>query len=110
MQKTSITNTTQLIEQAMTHADMSQRKLAQATGIPQATLSRILSGKREMKMPEAISIASALGYTTGYLLGSELSSRVEYAARYEKHTQTELLKQRLLSLMEIDDFLTEMGF
>src|SRR3982074_163682 len=52
-----------LIERARVAAGLSQRALADATGISQPTLSRIISGDRAAKMPEVVTIAWATGHT-----------------------------------------------
>ena len=49
------------IERARVAAGLSQRALADATGISQPTLSRIISGGRAPKMPEVVAIAWATG-------------------------------------------------
>ena len=51
------------IESARTAAGLSQRALADRTGISQSTLNRILSGDRPAKMTEIIEIADAVGCT-----------------------------------------------
>lgn|SRR5690554_6551965 len=58
-----------LIERARAAAGLSQRALAEATGISQSTLSRIISGDREAKMPEVVAIAWATGHTVAQLTG-----------------------------------------
>jgi transcriptional regulator with XRE-family HTH domain len=46
-----------LIERARMAAGLSQRALADVTGITQSTLSRMLSGDRWAKLPEVVAIA-----------------------------------------------------
>lgn len=50
-----------LIERARLAAGLSQRTLADMTGISQSTLSRIISGNRVAKIPEITAIAWATG-------------------------------------------------
>ena len=45
------------IERARATAGLSQRALADMTGISQPTLSRVISGQRPAKMPELMAIA-----------------------------------------------------
>jgi transcriptional regulator with XRE-family HTH domain len=52
-----------LIERARAAAGLSQRALADQTGISQPTLSRIIAGDRVAKMPEIMTIAWATGHT-----------------------------------------------
>jgi DNA-binding XRE family transcriptional regulator len=60
-----------LIERARAAAGLSQRALADMTGISQPTLSRIISGDRVAKIPEIIAIAWATGHTVAQLTGAE---------------------------------------
>ena len=49
---------------------MSQRQLAKASGLAQATISRLESGKfRQLKSDNLTRLAAALGTTVGYLVG-----------------------------------------
>ena len=71
-----------LIERARVAAGLSQRGLADATGISQPTLSRIISGNRVAKLPEIVLIAQATGYTVAQLTGTEtVADRVQCAAQ-----------------------------
>jgi transcriptional regulator with XRE-family HTH domain len=61
---------------------LSQRALAEATGISQPTLSRIVSGDRSAKMPEIFAISWATGHTVAQLTGAgTVAERVQCAAR-----------------------------
>ena len=48
---------------------MTQRELANKTGITEATISRYAQSKRTPKGPEIVKISKALGCTTDFLLG-----------------------------------------
>lgn len=89
---------------------ISERQLAEKTGISQATLSRIISGDRTAKMPELILIAKELGCPFSYMTGSELSQRIPSTAYTNKDSDTRTIHQRLLFLMEIDTLLSNLGF
>ncbi|MCI8435651.1 MAG: helix-turn-helix transcriptional regulator [Clostridia bacterium] len=52
-------------------AGKTQRVLAQATGIPQQTLSRYLSGKQTPDLERLVILCRYLGVTADYLLGLE---------------------------------------
>ena len=95
------------IESARAAAGLSQRALADRTGISQATLSRILSGERSAKMPELILIADATGCTIAQLTGNGLADRVQYAARATGGASMELMRSRLLHFMELDAYLDD---
>ena len=59
------------IERARVAAGLSQRTLADTTGISQSTLSRVISGQRAAKLPELVAVAWATGVTV-----SELQSAI----------------------------------
>jgi transcriptional regulator with XRE-family HTH domain len=95
-----------LIDRARLAAGLSQRVLADATGISQPTLSRIISGERVAKMPEIVVIAWATGHTVAQLTGSgEVADRVQCAARATNDTGMESMRQALLGFLELDDYL-----
>ncbi|GIF73307.1 helix-turn-helix domain-containing protein [Asanoa siamensis] len=97
-----------LIEQARMSAGLSQRGLADATGISQSTLSRIINGDRAAKLPEIVAIAWATGSTVAQLTGaSTVASRVECAARATNGSGMEDMRQALLQFLELDDYLDE---
>jgi transcriptional regulator with XRE-family HTH domain len=100
-------NMTVAIESARTAAGLSQRALADKTGISQATLNRILSGARVAKMPEIILIADATGCTVGQLTGSAVAQRARCAARATNGASMDSMRQRLLHFMELDAYLDE---
>jgi len=95
------------IESARAAAGLSQRALANKTGISQATLSRILNGERVAKMPEIILIADATGCTVAQLTGSAVAARVQCAARAANGSSMASMRQRLLHYMELDAYLDD---
>lgn len=95
------------IESAREAAKLSQRALAERTGISQPTLSRILSGDRAAKMTEVILIADATGCTVAQLTGSAVADRVRCAARATNGVNMASMRQRLLHFMELDAYLDD---
>ena len=95
------------VEYALSSAGLSQRKLADQTGISQTTISRIIAGQRAPKMPELILIAEATGFTLAQLTGSSASDRVQYAARAVDGSDMEDMRQRLLFFIELDTYLDD---
>jgi transcriptional regulator with XRE-family HTH domain len=96
------------IGRALATADLSQRALAEATGISQATLSRIISGDRVAKLPEIVTIAWATGHTVAQLTGSGVvSDRAQCAARATNGAEMDGMRQALLHFLELDDYLDE---
>jgi DNA-binding XRE family transcriptional regulator len=97
-----------LIERARVAAGLSQRALADASGISQATLSRIISGGRVAKLPEVVAIAWATGHTVAQLTGvGTVADRVQCAARATNDSGMEGMRQALLRFLELDDYLNE---
>lgn len=104
----SITSVGALIDRARVAAGLSQRALADATGISQSTLSRIISGDRVAKMPEVIAIAWATGHTVAQLTGAgTVADRIQCAARATNDTGMEGMRQSLLHFLELDDYLED---
>lgn len=95
------------IESARASAGLSQRALADKTGISQATLNRVLTGERSAKMTEIILIADATGCTIAQLTGSAVAQRVQCAARATNGSSMEAMRQRLLHFMELDAYLDD---
>lgn len=52
--------------------DMTQRELAKATEIPEATMSRYIKNKREPKANSILKIAKVLNVTTDFLIYGEI--------------------------------------
>ncbi len=94
------------IERARAAAGLSQRALADMTGISQPTLSRVVSGQRTAKMPELMAIAWATGATVAELAGTgTVAERVECAARATNHADMDGMREALLHFLELDDYL-----
>jgi transcriptional regulator with XRE-family HTH domain len=101
-------NRGELIEQARAAAGLSQRAIADATGISQSTLSRIITGDRLAKLPEIVAIARATGHTVAQLTGaSTVADRVQCAARATNGSGMEDMRRTLLHFLELDDYLDE---
>ncbi len=95
------------VRQAQALAGLSQRDLADKTGISQPTLNRILTGVRAPKMPELILIADATGCTIAQLVDSQIADRVQCAARATNGSDMESMRQRLLHFIELDAYLDD---
>ncbi len=97
-----------LIERARVAAALSQRALADVTGISQSTLSRIISGDRAAKMPEIVLIAQATGHTVAQLTGTgTVAGRVQCAARAMNGTGMEGMREALLHFLELNEYLDD---
>jgi transcriptional regulator with XRE-family HTH domain len=102
------TNIGSFIEKARATAGLSQRALADATGISQPTLSRIISGDRVAKLPEIVAISWATGYTVAQLTGvSAVADRVQCAARASNGSGMQEMREALLHFLELDDYLDD---
>jgi transcriptional regulator with XRE-family HTH domain len=102
------TDTGTLIERARVAAGLSQRALADTTGISQSTLSRIITGDRVAKMPEVIAIAWATGHTVAQLTGTTtVANRVQCAARATNGATMARMHETLLHFLELDDYLDD---
>lgn len=101
-------NTGVLIDRALVVAGLSQRALAEATGISQSTLSRIISGDRPAKMPEIVAIAWATGHTVAQLTNvGTVADRVQFAARATNDSGMDRMREALLHFLELDDYLED---
>lgn len=97
-----------LIERARVAAGLSQRVLADAAGISQPTLSRIISGDRPAKMPEVVAIAWATGHTVAQLTeAGVVADRVQYAARATNDSDLDRMQESLLHFVELNDYLDD---
>jgi len=69
---------------ALAYRSMSQRRLAELSGVPQATIATYVSGRVAMPAPAIVSTSQALQVDPGWLLlGPDLSlnpSPLSYAA------------------------------
>ena len=96
------------VERARAAAGLSQRALADMTGISQPTLSRVISGNRTAKMLELVAIAWATGVTVTELTGSgTVAERVQCAARATGDAGMEGMRDTLLHFLELDDYLSD---
>ena len=96
------------VERARVAAGLSQRALADATGISQSTLSRIISGDRVAKLPEIAAIAWATGHTVAQLTGvATVAERAQCAARATNDSGMESMRQALLHFLELDAYLDD---
>src|SRR6266498_5857048 len=91
-----------LIERARVAAGLSQRTLADAAGISQSTLSRIISGDRVPKLPEVMAIAWATGHTVAQLTGAgAVADRAQCAARATNESGMDGMREALLHFLEL---------
>lgn len=96
------------VDRAREAAGLSQRNLADATGISQSTLSRIISGDREAKLPELVVIARATGHTLAELTGTgTVADRIQCAARSTNGSGMEGMRAALVHFLELDDYLDD---
>ena len=56
-----------LIERELNKKNLTQRALAEDTGIPFQTINAIISGRRNLTTEQALKIDKALGYEEGFL-------------------------------------------
>ena len=95
------------IERARVAAGLSQRALADVTGVSQSTLSRVISGQRAAKMPELMAIGWATGATVAELAGiGTVTERAEGAAGATNHSDMDGMREALLHFLELDDYLS----
>ena len=98
------------IARALASARMSQRTLAERTGISQPTLSRLIADARPAKMNELLAIATATGCTVAELTGaSTVAGRVQCAARATGGANMEQMREQLLHFLELDAYLDDQG-
>lgn len=96
------------IERARSAAGLSQRALADVTGISQPTLSRIISGDRVAKLPELVAISWATGHTVAQLSGvTTVAERAQCAARATNDCGMDVMRRTLLDYLELNDYLDE---
>lgn len=96
------------INDACQSARLSQRALSRATGIPQATLSRVISGDRPARTPELVAIADATGTTIAELNGTPtVASRARCIARASDDSAMEDMRRELLHMLELNAYLDD---
>jgi transcriptional regulator with XRE-family HTH domain len=98
------------IERYQTAISVSQRDLAERTGISQSTLSRIVSGARAAKMDELVSLAWGLGVTVDALTTeTSLRDRVLVGTRADPQADIEGVLDSLVYLLEVGAILDRYG-
>lgn len=98
------------VRDARERMHMTQRALADATGLSQATVSRIEGGIRDPKMNEVLAIAWATGASVSEITGrSDVRDRVRCVARATGGTSMEAMRRELIHYLEVDAYLEEMG-
>lgn len=98
----------QLIEAALATSRLSQRAVSDQTGIPQASISRIIHNTRQAKTTEIILIAEATGHTYEQLTGGGTTEdQVQWAARASGSGGMDGMKKAILRFMDLDDYLTD---
>lgn len=91
-------------------ANVSERAVAERTGISQPTLNRIKRGLRAPKLNELISLAGALGCTVSELTGdSPVADRLLCSARSTSDGSTSAMLAELTHYFELAAFLDEQG-
>jgi transcriptional regulator with XRE-family HTH domain len=96
------------VERARIAAGLSQRALAEETGISQPTLSRIITGDRAAKMSELVAIAWATGHTITEITGAEtVADRAQYAARATNNSGMESMRRALLHFLDLNEYLDD---
>ena len=91
--------------------ELRQRGLAEATGISQPTINRILRGERAPKLNELIALADALGSTLSELTGdSPVAARLVSSARATVDGATAAMHAELTHYFELDAFLRDHGY
>ena len=96
------------IERARVAAGLSQRALADAAGISQPTLSRVISGDRAANMPEVMAIAWSTGHTVAQLTGAgTVADRLQCAAQATNDRGMDRMREALLHFLELDGYLDD---
>src|SRR3989338_8704956 len=82
---------------------LSQSKLAEVIGVSRPTVSKILSGERELQMSEAKSLAETLGISTAEIYGDVIPVAVKL--KLEENKKIEKQEERVvLSSANVDKF------
>ena len=93
---------------AQNQAGLSQRQLAEISGISQSTLSRIISGTRIPSVPELLALAVATGLPFPTLANVEQASdRAQFAARATGESTMGEMKSALESYLNLSAFLDD---
>lgn len=67
-----VASTTERLQQLLINFDISQADLCRKTEIPKSSLSRYLSGKRELGLDQAKAIAKAYNINPAWLMGFDV--------------------------------------
>ena len=105
----NLNNTAQRIIYARKQAGISQRDLAEFTGLSQPTLHRIEAGSREVSSIELSLIADACGVLVADLLGT---NRIEEQVRCAGRTNDEgskMIADYLMYALGVDQRLEQLG-
>lgn len=98
----------QLVGAALASSRTSQRALSDQTGIPQATISRIINGTRQAKTTELMLIAQATGHTYAQLTGEGTTEdHVSWAARSTDGSGMADMKKAVMHFMDLDLYLAD---
>lgn len=96
------------ISRALEQSGLSQRKVGEASGISQATISRIISGGRTPTVPEILSLSRALGVPFSSLADLEQASdRALFAARASGDSDMTEMREVLKSYLNMNAFLDD---
>ena len=93
----------QLVGAALASSNMSQRSIADETGIAQAAISRIINGTRQAKTTELILIAQATGHTYAQLTGGGIAEdQISWAARSTAGSRKADMQKAAMAFMDRD--------
>ncbi len=92
-------------------AGLSQRDLAEAAGMSQATVSRIVTGTRRASVPELVTLAWVLGVPYEELVATRsLSDRVLVASRSSRvEADLSVARGRLVGYLRMELYLDAQG-
>lgn len=97
-------NFSKKVRNLMKSNGLSQKELAAKANITEASMSKYLSCERTPRIDVVVNLASALGTTTDYLLGSKTPANQSFASTYEaiarsKDSLSEEDKKKLIKLL-----------
>ena len=96
------------IARLASNAGLSQQALADATGLSQPTISRILGGRREAKASELLALSRALAVPYAELIEEPpLGERIRVAARtaHSADVDTSVVRDRLVTYLRMETYL-----
>ena len=86
----------------MKQKDLTQRELAEMSGVTEAAMSRYMRGERQPRAEVVANMASALGVTSDYLLGrKEDKSELAQATRLVARNVSEIPENVRLELIRL---------